>query len=107
MTILLLINLHESMGPGLDQTRDHWICSQMRICSQTSYRLRYAARHILNILLSRIKLKTWHVNWLSRSIVNKQNTVKSSSNKSCFPLFSNQGYFMAALGVMLSVQSEP
>ena len=40
-----MINLHESMGPGRDRTRDPWICSQTRICSQTHYRLRYAARY--------------------------------------------------------------
>ena len=39
-----MINLHESMGPGRDRTRDPWICSQTRTCSQTRYRLRYAAR---------------------------------------------------------------
>ena len=32
------------MGPGRDRTRDPWICSQTRICGQTRYRLRYAAR---------------------------------------------------------------
>ena len=32
------------MGPGRDRTRDPWICSQTRICSQARYRLRYAAR---------------------------------------------------------------
>ena len=36
-----MINLHESMGPGWDRTRDPWICSQLRICNQTRYRLRY------------------------------------------------------------------
>ena len=39
-----MINLHESMVPGRDRTRDPWNCSQTRICSQTRYRLRYAAR---------------------------------------------------------------
>ena len=39
-----MINLHESMGPDRDRTRDPWICNQIRICSQTRYRLRYAAR---------------------------------------------------------------
>ena len=39
-----MINLHESMGPGWDRTRDPWICSKTRICSQTRYRLRYTAR---------------------------------------------------------------
>ena len=34
-----MIDLHESMGPGRDQTRDPWICTQTRICSQTCYRL--------------------------------------------------------------------
>ena len=32
------------MGPGRDRTRDPLICSQTRICCQTYYRLRYAAR---------------------------------------------------------------
>ena len=39
-----MINLHESMGPDRDRTRDPWICSQPCICSQTRYRLRYAVR---------------------------------------------------------------
>ena len=39
-----MIDLHESMGPGRDRTRDPWICSQTRICCQTRYRLRYEAR---------------------------------------------------------------
>ena len=39
-----MISLHKSMGPGRDRTRDPWICSQTRICCQTRYRLRYAAR---------------------------------------------------------------
>ena len=39
-----IINLHESMGPGRDRTRDPWIGSQTSICCQTRYRLRYAAR---------------------------------------------------------------
>ena len=38
-----MINLHESMGPGPDQTIDPWICSQTRICCQTRYQLRYTA----------------------------------------------------------------
>ena len=29
------------MEPGRDRTRDPWISSQTRICSQTRYRLRY------------------------------------------------------------------
>ena len=40
-----MINLLESMGPGRDRTRDPWICSQTRICCQTLYRMRYAARY--------------------------------------------------------------
>ena len=39
-----MINLHESMRPGWDRTRDPWIYSQTRICSQTRYRLHYAAQ---------------------------------------------------------------
>ena len=30
-----MINLHESMGPGRDRTRDPWNCSQTRFCCQT------------------------------------------------------------------------
>ena len=41
-----MINLHESMGPGRDRTRDPWICSQTRICCQTHYRLCYGARYL-------------------------------------------------------------
>ena len=41
------INLHESMGPCWDRTRDPLICSQTCICSQTHDRLCYAARSIL------------------------------------------------------------
>ena len=29
------------MGPGRGQTRNPWICSQTRLCSQTCYRLRF------------------------------------------------------------------
>ena len=46
-----MINLHESMVPGRDQTLDPWICSQTHICSQARYRLRYAARSPLCSLL--------------------------------------------------------
>ena len=38
-----MINLHESIGPDRDRTRDPWICRQTRICSQTHYRLRYVS----------------------------------------------------------------
>ena len=44
-----MINLHESMGPDRDRTRDPWICSQISICSQTRYRLRYAARLMIRL----------------------------------------------------------
>ena len=50
----IMINLYESMGPGWDQTRDPWICSQIRICSQTRYQLRYGAQ----MILSWLKVKT-------------------------------------------------
>ena len=40
------------MGPDQDRTRDPWICSQTHICSQTRYRLRYAARHKLEVVAS-------------------------------------------------------
>ena len=45
------INLNEGMETGRDRTRDPWICSQARICSQTRYRLRYVARLIVYILM--------------------------------------------------------
>ena len=41
------------MGQDRDQTRYPWICSQTRICCQTRYRLRYAAR-----LYASLKRKT-------------------------------------------------
>ena len=40
------------MGPGRDRTRDPWIRSQTRICCQTRYRLRYAARLTINVILN-------------------------------------------------------
>ena len=43
-----VINLHESMGPGRDQTHGPWICSQTRICCQTRYLLCYMARRMLS-----------------------------------------------------------
>ena len=39
-----MINLHDSMGPGGDRSRDPWICSHTR------YRLCYAAR-FLSVLI--------------------------------------------------------
>ena len=42
-----MINLHESMGPSWDQTRDPLICCQTCICSQTHYWLSYAAQYSL------------------------------------------------------------
>ena len=35
-TAHFMINLHGSMGPGWNRTRDPWICSQTHICSQTN-----------------------------------------------------------------------
>ena len=34
-----MTNLHKSIGPRRDRTRDPWICSQTRIYCQTRYRL--------------------------------------------------------------------
>ena len=39
------------MVPGRDRTRDPWICSQTRICNQTRYRLRYAARFCFSVIV--------------------------------------------------------
>ena len=36
-------------GTGPGSTRDPWICSQLRICNQTGYRLRYAARSYIYV----------------------------------------------------------
>ena len=44
-----IINLHQSMRPGRDQTRDPWICGQ--IC----YRLRYGARYEILVLTAYIQ----------------------------------------------------
>ena len=49
-----MINLHESMGPGRDRTRDPWICSQTRICCQTRYRLRYVAQYFSIGILGKV-----------------------------------------------------
>ena len=40
------------MGQGWDRTRHPWNCSQTRICSQTRYRMRYAAWYIIDQLTS-------------------------------------------------------
>ena len=49
-----MVNLHESMGPGQDRTRDPWICNQTCICSQTGYQLCYAVRSYLLCLIVNI-----------------------------------------------------
>ena len=65
-----MINLHESMGPDRDRTRDPWICSQTRICSKTRYRLRYAAR--LCLAVNNVWL---HVNALQIKYIFRKNTL--------------------------------
>ena len=55
-----MINLHESMGPGRDRTRDPLICSQTRICCQTRYRMRYAARYLSILIHFVISLPNAH-----------------------------------------------
>ena len=52
-----MINLHESVGPGRDRTRDPWICSQLRICNQTRYWLRYAARYTF---IEHLRVQVWN-----------------------------------------------
>ena len=52
-----MINLHESMVPDRDRTRDPWICSQTRIWSQTRYRLRYAARRVCDSLMGALVIR--------------------------------------------------
>ena len=48
-----MISLYESVGPDWDRTRDpwSWIYTQIRISSQTGYRLRYASRYIYGVVL--------------------------------------------------------
>ena len=46
------------MGPGRDRTRDPWISSQTRICCQTRYRLRYAARSPMPVERGGVGLKS-------------------------------------------------
>ena len=41
----MICNLPESMGPGLDQTREFWICSQTHICYQIFQRLCCASQY--------------------------------------------------------------
>ena len=54
-----MINLHESMIPNRDQTRDPRICSQTRISSQTRYRLCYAVpQHLI------VSSKYFNVNFI-------------------------------------------
>ena len=55
------------MGPGQDRTRDPWICSQTRICSQTSYRLHKLAlcTECYFILFLRKNLCCGGTNWLT------------------------------------------
>ena len=50
--------IHESMGPGRDQTCDPWICSQTLICCQTCYRLRYVAQKLVEQHAASYKGKT-------------------------------------------------
>ena len=51
------------MGPGMNRTRDPWICSQTRICCQKRYRLRYADQYQV---LKKI------VNWLPLTKTNRE-----------------------------------
>ena len=41
-----MINLHKSMEPGRDPTRDPWFCSQTGIYSQIHYLLCYPAQYV-------------------------------------------------------------
>ena len=54
-----MINLHESKGPGWDRTCNPWICSQTYICSQTCYRLRYAARYTIRVNFKKGDIFIW------------------------------------------------
>ena len=77
-----MINLHESMGPGRDRTRDPWICSQLRICSQTRYRLSYAAPKIPVIL------KHYHVNLVFSDLIDRNTCCfKRPGGFGCCPFY--------------------
>ena len=82
-----MINLHESMGPGRDRTRDPWICSQLRICSQTRYRLRYAARQMhdtIYILVSK-KHTSFSWSWVFMSLLSRATSI----NRTKFCIYLN------------------
>ena len=56
------------MGLGRDRTRDPWNCSQTRICSQTRYRLRYAARcDFADVNHSRIEIHILSLHWMMKN----------------------------------------
>ena len=87
-----MINLHKSMEPGRDLTRDPWICSQTRICCQTLYWLRYAARFsfmsrrrkyadVLPILAQNKSIYTWHVHNSPNSPLRRKKSIRSCSMK--------------------------
>ena len=87
-----MINLHESMGPGRDQTRGPWICSQTRICSQTCYRLRYAARYmgkkmLWSSLKTRFNFKIGRINNIEH---NKDSKIYPQNQ--VFPMHSDMGH---------------
>ena len=61
-----MINLYKSMGPGWDRTRDP------RICSQTRYRLRYAAQSDVNVAyqfshINKSKSMMWYLSMISQA----------------------------------------
>ena len=63
------------MGPGRDRTRDPWICSQLRICNQTRYRLRYAARYAWIRTTLTIYTNTLHLAGLSWDALLKHTSI--------------------------------
>ena len=75
-----MINLHESMGPDQDRTRDPWICSQTHICSQTRYQLRYAARQRIRYLKDQIHMIEMVQRGATRYTINRFRNTSSVSS---------------------------
>ena len=91
-----MINLYESMGPGLDITGNPWLCSQTRICRQTHYRLSYVAwsvhllskYHELSLILKQLQALPMY---LDRSLLASCTSISSIFlfiHKQCWSGFS-------------------
>ena len=64
-----MINLHENIVAGRDQTRHPWIYSQTRTCSQARYRLRYAVRYNSFMTLQFVRVSSGYCMKLFQNLV--------------------------------------